>query len=571
MDFEDEENTSRANTSWRHSFQGIFRAGSTSPDRTMTGTVHMATVAVLRPALPPSEASKASFVTANSGTLMTARLVKVADFADSDSSNDSIYTDEEARSAESIYSIIQQYEDTTNFLFDEDFNLSSDSGQETSGFFNQSAVSTPKSPFSDGNTISKSVRPKRSIPKLPSGSSLDAPTIPLPVLEPSTSDQERHVFHIARNAEGIPIVPVRDPSGADSAAYPEPNVTPIVVSEATRISDPRELLQNSSNYEASTSMSSGELLTQLDVDVLPGQPVLPTSNSMSGLTAGLDSQSELPVMIYTVQNSNSRNDRWSVYEQQRRKIIASQSMAPSVPTPVYPGIRSGSNSARSVSVLSEKIDLAGTNSEHSGASPRFTGGSSMPLHSNSGSSNSGSTEDENQPKTHTSSSSNPGSLLAQGVASTLVRNSKAFRSVTLVSPVQSVVQDTTTKQFYHDDMHSNEKLWEHSVPLYSHKSTKHGANDMPWSKWMAMMAMGLVAVPIYFMLSFGVFDYGGLYQYSLERALPPDEKSWDIQIRYFRRYTRIQKVLSFVFGVFWLLVVLAMVGVGLGLAITREH
>jgi len=360
----------------------------------------------------------------------------------------------------------------------------------------------------------------------------------------------------------------------------------------------------------SLSLSSGELLTKLD----PGRPnaspflieklgsperlrstgespVTLGSNRASpresanrhgsasevlGLTAGIDSQSELPVMLYTVQDRESNNTRWSVYEKERRSLGF-----PQPPSQSYGGLRSGSNSARSISILSRSIDMPFAENVKSQSKPpgvpptaanirglkspqlspcmadsayRGTKGSSV--YGSSISSiqgrNSGRYDDNRVP--------HPGSILLKEDASVLVPNS--VQQTRVPSPASSVNQDTVTKQHHHLSMIG------HNEKSGQYWQTPSKANAMPWSKWFTMMVMGLVAVPIYFMLSFGFFDYGGYYEFSLDRTL--NEKHDDVLVRYFRRYTRSQKVLSCIFGVFWIMVVLAMIGVGFGLAITRS-
>lgn len=217
-------------------------------------------------------------------------------------------------------------------------------------------------------------------------------------------------------------------------------------------------------------------------------------------------------MVFSVKHREA-NSQWSVYENQ--KTMTGRMEMPQAPMPTYLGPRSGSNSPRSISILSTNIDIST--------------GKILPIH-----------------------------------------------STQVHPPAFSVVQDTITKQQHHKHMISNEMITKdiignditgHNEKNLQYRQMGVGSNDVSWAKWVSMMIVGLVGVPIYFMLTFGFFDYGGYYEYSLDRTL--NEKDTDIQLRYFLRYTRTQKVLSSVIGIIWILIVLAMIGVGFGLSVGK--
>lgn len=113
----------------------------------------------------------------------------------------------------------------------------------------------------------------------------------------------------------------------------------------------------------------------------------------------------------------------------------------------------------------------------------------------------------------------------------------------------------------HDSRHSdssdmfsvkkNEKRWvdleKNAEPL-----------PVPWAKWAAVMVCGLVALPIYFMMAFGLFDHGGYWERPRGAGLGR------------AKYSKLQRVLSLCIGLVWLAIVFAMIGVGLGLAFRRH-
>lgn len=96
---------------------------------------------------------------------------------------------------------------------------------------------------------------------------------------------------------------------------------------------------------------------------------------------------------------------------------------------------------------------------------------------------------------------------------------------------------------------------------YASRDLEKCSTDVPvlWTRWAAVLVCGLVALPVFFLVAFGMFDRGGYTErprgVGLGRA----------------RYTRAQRALSLVLGLLWLAVVFSMVGVGLGLALRARH
>lgn len=618
---DDDNDTSRT---WRNSVHGFFRATSASPDRSLrTGTAHVAT-AVLALSIQHN-GLKSSFSTANSGSGGMVRLVRVNDFADSDISETSMYTDEEIQSAQNIYDVVREYEDGQNFRFEEAFLSDSDSekdisvqeGSEGDQVADKTREMEKNGQIEDGNGRilsnevgdgSSGLAQRRMVPPLPLSLSETTETYsqlgftPISLLEESrisTNDAtfpnkgaNRAIGPLTPTDSTFSVFPPRTPT---TPSYPEPNVTPYHTSVGKddayenslgsgNITTSLELESLEEGMETSEhpiesfreDMDRSEYPTEtsehpIDTDFHNASVVhdvtelrnpeshrtfasphtnapfggdnhaqLDGSNFISsrtlGLVAGVDSQSELPVMLYTVQDRESSNNRWSVFEKERRMVILQ------VPEPTYSGSRSGSNSPRDVSFLSRSIDMPLSDSFRSGTNNMDLATISQGL--------SGPTLKWRSPEAF-QKHEQPNEV------------SHVFRK-SMETPVSSVIQDSITKQHHHKHMTSqylnhNEKSLYHQI--------SGGANDVPWAKWFSMMIMGLVAVPVYFMVAFGFFDYGGNYDYALKRTL--NEKDANVEVRYFRRYTRTQKVLSGVIGILWLLVVLVMIGVGIGLAIRR--
>lgn len=294
-----------------------------------------------------------------------------------------------------------------------------------------------------------------------------------------------------------------------------------------------------------------------------------SSSKLLGVIAG-DSQAELPVMVYSVEHRES-NSQWSAYEKQ--KTMMERMEMPQAPMPTYLGPRSGSNSPRSISILSTNIDISSRNNRSmndmatkstsgllsSHPSPKFSSDSKWPREISRG---------QNDP--------NVGDSDLPILAESPDEVTLPVHSTQVHPQAFSVVQDTITKQQHHKHMISNEMISKDIIrnDITSHNEKKSqyrqmavGSNDASWTKWVSMMVIGLVAVPIYFMVTFGFFDHGGYYEYTLDRTL--NEKDTDVQLRYFLRYTRTQKVLSSVIGIIWILMVLAMIGVGFGLSVGK--
>lgn len=123
-----------------------------------------------------------------------------------------------------------------------------------------------------------------------------------------------------------------------------------------------------------------------------------------------------------------------------------------------------------------------------------------------------------------------------------------------------------------DLLYPNPKDLEKRAGLYSagidpNTSLSLLYNSYSWIRWFLFMVCGLVAPPIFFLLSMGSFDsrshpsscYTGYY-YTGEQAIVTR-----------RKFSRTQKTTSFVIGILCCMIVLAMIGVGFGIGIRNEH
>lgn len=117
---------------------------------------------------------------------------------------------------------------------------------------------------------------------------------------------------------------------------------------------------------------------------------------------------------------------------------------------------------------------------------------------------------------------------------------------------------------------STEKLRLHQTMLRAYEDRNLEAQLEPnlnysWAKWLCMMLAALIIIPMFFLLALGMLDKKGFYYYDF---LSMDEKPFHNEA-FHLRYSTQQKLLSFIIGLIWLCTVLAMIGVGFGLGLTR--
>lgn len=128
---------------------------------------------------------------------------------------------------------------------------------------------------------------------------------------------------------------------------------------------------------------------------------------------------------------------------------------------------------------------------------------------------------------------------------------------TPIAPITFPTRDSSLRLILHEDMltpRSEASLERQITPVLTYS----------WTKWICLMISGLVVVPVYFFLAFGMLDKKGFYFHNF----CSDNKKLIANFKYHQRYSVKQKLLSFIVGVFWLAVILAMIGVGFGLGLT---
>lgn len=524
------------------SFQSIFRSSSQSPERPNVKGPRRTPVTL--------NASRVSFASHNSG-LSHVKLVKVNDFADSDSSS-SQYSEEELRDAETIYSVIEEYDwRHLTFHFNEDFDSS---GSASESFYDAAPISlrerAPGPPGADraDSKLSLYLASQRGVGR------------PARTITP-TKGQHKRTSLGTEDSHGTPQSRLPDPDitpKRDISQASDPTTSPRTVGSPGEDVEPSPGAAVLSHRDTNTSLSSGELLSRLDNSIRSSNTNTAGRNSVVGnMTAGLDSQSELPVMLYTVHDRDSQNTRWSVYEKQRHMKLSNR---PSVPAPTY---KAGRLEVRSVLLLS--LEQEGHESLQHGSHSRS--GSSH-LEGSSSGTFSGMISSRLSSHLSNSKMSGRGSSHLSGSGRDSLGRPNPYDAYPIEhstypevpSPPRSITQDSSAKHDYHNNM-------------FALDPEKHDANAeavpkllyYSWTKWAMMMVMGLLAVPVYFLLALGFLDFGGYIDHNPLSQLP-DEKS-EAKLRFFRRYTRTQKMLSVVIGIVWILIVLAMVAVGFGVGL----
>lgn len=405
--------------------------------------------------------------------------------------------------------------------------------------------------------------------------------------------------------------------------YPEPDITPkshaydvtdslerplFDASLLSVIADETALRSNRSTIRL--SMSSGELLVRLGPSAEQKEPILVENASkkdlynrekagttLVDLTAGIDSSTELPVMLYKVQNKSfdEGEQRWLVYEK--------KTMVP--PGKPFIGLASRSVSRNSSSSSTYSRTSAEKTFSRNPQSARNSGENTsirIPTPPERAFSRIPTSENRSRNPTPPEVSSKSGNSSAPSlreyyspsIASAShayfqqnfgnnigdFRHNKPRDSPALVSPIAQpgpnpFLRDTVSQQTSHDHMLDDvdsSGLLDYDLEKYAlHNRSKTYQRQAPqfhsWGAFAAMMALGLIVPPVYFLLSLGVFDLSG--RTGAYKGLYYAQEKDSQQIRG-KKYTPWQKMLSLGAGVFWFCVILAMIGVGLGLGLGRE-
>lgn len=571
--------------SFRHSFSLTLLLGNSS--RSSENTTYKQS-----PSGPQD--SKPSFVlTGSSSKLATELPVYAEDFADSDTSQYSQYSAEDVRTAESIYSVIREYEPRRlSFWFNEEFDRSDESYQTSD------PVQLPYSTPEEGTEYTVSDK---------------GPSTETVQLAPGT----RPLVARHRVLHSYQSIQPNTNTNLDlaSAKLPDPDVLPMIdsgtsgmfVYPSTQVLDSVEEHTNTT----SNSLLSGELLTRLD-----GRNSVSSELALHSLIAGVDSESELPVMVY------------SVHDRQHAPPSPSQfaRLPPAIPVQMRDG-----TSLRRVSVLtrsnsthsrnwSPRLMATARSHGHSlgnspgnsqgpgqgqglGGSPygqrrvlssaRLSGARSSARSSAKSSTALLATSQYFLANTTASSgSTGSGNTSTPGVFSNVSAaipeiphsppppppppphpqhgahsSSSPSRALNqkIPSPAPSVTRDSIERHRGHEKMFYDSEKNAAEMPVQQPRSL-----DMPWSKWLCMMVAGLVAVPVFFLLAVGAFDHGGFAR-KADRQGTFSEKTELVNWRFRRRYTRPQKLASLILGLAWVSIVAAMIAVGFGVGVRRQH
>lgn len=94
-------------------------------------------------------------------------------------------------------------------------------------------------------------------------------------------------------------------------------------------------------------------------------------------------------------------------------------------------------------------------------------------------------------------------------------------------------------------------------------------NFYPWWYFGLLMVLGLFVPPVYFLITCGVFDVNNKFQQFRLNYYFQQYSRHNRELPRRVKFTRTQKWISFLFGLFWISVIVSMIGTGLGLALTR--
>lgn len=349
--------------------------------------------------------------------------------------------------------------------------------------------------------------------------------------------------------------------------------------------------ERNSAYTHRSSISSGELLSRLEAsyDVSGRRQMRPVSG-LNNFTARLDSRTELPVMLYRVENESFDEKRWSLVESQRdsareRKsdnIGSHDSSASNESTRLYPGQKMSIQTDHSESSFSG-IDPRAKSPQYSNLQGRFQtdqiggdgqgdghgenrgSGSNSGSNSNSGTNSgrgsgsgsssgpiSGSSHQKSsiqsyfdrlqQSKNNQSPQSKPAPRMDPETSPNHPKSPEESPHQFITRPPRTEkIRDSEERKTSHERMFYEKDIF-HLPPI-----TKRYHS---WFYFLVIMIVGLVAPPVYYLVTLGVMDR----RRSRHGPQP--------------RFLRGQKFVSLAIGIVWILVVLAMIGVGFGVGQT---
>lgn len=139
-------------------------------------------------------------------------------------------------------------------------------------------------------------------------------------------------------------------------------------------------------------------------------------------------------------------------------------------------------------------------------------------------------------------------------------------------PLTLVVLDHYSQHTLHERMFADEPgVSPFPIDLGSlEKAASSGYVEKPkfysWGRWASMMVAALLIIPLFFMIPLGMLDVLPQATYNLAMFYSGHRGEKPVA----RKYSKSQKVALTVVGMGWIVIVLAMIGVGLGVGLTRN-
>lgn len=246
------------------------------------------------------------------------------------------------------------------------------------------------------------------------------------------------------------------------------------------------------------------------------------------MTAGLDSTSDLPVMLFKVQDRNSQNQN-----QSHAQYIDDENSDGSLGT--------GVNTSGSTNASSGGSAVLGTGSA---AAVATVAGTSAAVKQETRSSGSSDNSIRNIVNKHFKNIGDSVNLKNRPTLVAIGNNNNR-------SPTNSQTNGNNQLNTFDE-----KELIQLPTPTGDIESQDSELVEYPWLNWWFLMILGILIPPLFFLVPAGVLDgsFTGL-RYA-------DKK--------YRKFNKKQKIISFVLGLIWILIVLGMIGVGLGVGLTRE-
>ncbi|KGU36166.1 hypothetical protein W5O_00579 [Candida albicans Ca6] len=291
---------------------------------------------------------------------------------------------------------------------------------------------------------------------------------------------------------------------------------------------------------------------------IPRPMGIPKSDSVGqNMTAGLDSKSELPVMLFKVQDRDIQRDS---------KFFDNSNSH---------GQRKSGGGDGGIGGEDENQSLSGCDSESAGNIRESVSGSVSGSGSGSGNGSGTRSGRSSRGRLTIGSLSEAGNSSRSSGSSIKQIISRHFRSIgeSLNTDEKQPQPESNSQEPSQQQPLRSLNLVKDSPPILfdeknhiimpsskfdqeSQQEPTKQTIDYPWINWSLLMLLGLIVPPLYFVIPIGLMDRDYL---GLRYANKPSKK-----------FTTTQKIISLILGILWLLIVLAMIGVGIGLGVTRE-